>query len=318
MQRKLLLNLFFIPFAYLSGHFSYANEIAVGKYESTKDGISYPLLVTSTDNALNWTYPESIYKALPKFFLGQGQLVSSTCSNEHFCLAAGSYSNSVFGTNWPLVAISKDDGTSWKYLDINFPKDYWSGIFAYDLTTTCNNSVCIIASDYRAQKDQHFPFIAVTHDRGESWSYPEQLKDTNFVINKIDCTEESCVAVGLKKIPDSNKTEPLIAVSTDAITWLFPKINSANEIFNISNVKCKNNVCIAIADYFYNQKQINFQVLRSQDKGFSWDAIQVDAQPDEISTFGGTKVITNDGNGTWVIAVSESIYHTYRSSDDLR
>ena len=98
--------------------------IAGGNYQNANG--NYPLLANSTDAGKTWTYRiTSTYPGMTNDRMTDGYFNAVQCK-ETICFAAGGYSN---GTkNYPLLAVSRDGGTTWSY-SINslypaLPADY--------------------------------------------------------------------------------------------------------------------------------------------------------------------------------------------------
>ena len=99
--------------------------VAAGSY-STQPGNYFPLLATSSDNGLSWSYKIDDSNApVGNTF---GSFYSANCSGST-CVAAGRYLDSS-GTRYPLLATSHNSGASWTYsIDSstpNLPNDYVS------------------------------------------------------------------------------------------------------------------------------------------------------------------------------------------------
>jgi len=89
--------------------------VAVGQYEndlSTPFVSNAPLLGQSFDNGVTWQYPTNI-TTLPS--TGTNGVFNSVSCSGVTCVAAGEYNDTASGQNYPLLAQTTDNGTTWTY-----------------------------------------------------------------------------------------------------------------------------------------------------------------------------------------------------------
>ena len=276
---------------------------------TTLDELQRPLLAVSKDKGHSWSYPHAIFKNLkstvdPSF--QNGFFISSSCTgerNQAVCVAAGSYSN--LTSTMPLLTISRDAGQTWFYppditkdLANKIGHSFKGGFFnAVSCSGKGTKAVCIAAGSYFRQSGASVPFLALTKDGGNSWSYPDfiytklkTLVDPNFLAGTFDGA--SCIGSGNKTIciaagnycNKTNECFPLLAQSSNGgKTWSYPSsvysnltsvidLNYTRGIF--SEVSCSgvenNNFCIAAGQYSNNQSQTFPLLAFSKDSGLTW------------------------------------------------
>jgi len=222
--------------------------ISAGNFCTTSIcNLQIPLVALSTDKGKTWSYPSSIFNNLksidPTF--ESGTFVSSSCTGEGeqaICVAAGNYSNGP--TILPLLALTRDGGNTWTYppsiledLATKIGHGFRGGLFT---GVSCSGSgkkaVCTAAGAYFRTSGANIPFLAISRDGGETWSYPDfiytklkTLVDSDFVGGVFDGT--SCIGTGKDAICtaagnycDKNQIcYPLLALSTNGgKTWSYP------------------------------------------------------------------------------------------------
>lgn len=276
-----------------------------------------PLVALSTDKGKNWTYPSSIFKDIktvidPTF--DSGLFVSSSCrgsGNKTFCLAAGEYFNS--STVLPLLAQTKDGGNTWSYpsaiytdLPARIGHGFAGGFFNAASCTGAGATIrCIAAgSYYTATSSAAIPFLALTKDGGQNWSYPpaiytklKTLVDPNFrqgTFYGATCTDRGnhsiCIAAGEYCIDKfCTNVFPLVALTTDGgKTWSYPSSVHTDLTIKIdpnflrgffSSVSCTginanigtegDSFCVASGQYSTDTASFPL-VAYSNDNGMTW------------------------------------------------
>ena len=284
--------------------------IASGNFCTTDNcDFQLPLVALSKDKGKTWSYPASIFKNLgttvdPKF--QSGFFISSSCTgegNQAICIAAGSYSNG--SSTMPLLTLSQDGGQTWFYptdilddLAARIGHRFIGGLFnAASCSGSGKKAVCIASGSYFTTSGGGIPFLALSRNGGDSWTYPDfiytKLKtvvDPNFVGGTFDGA--SCIGTGKHAICTAagnycNKSQlcfPLLALSTNGgKTWSYPPSVYSNLMSIIdpgfrfgffSSVSCsgipENNFCTAAGQYSNDQSETFPLVAYSKDSGNTW------------------------------------------------
>ena len=284
--------------------------VASGNFCTTDNcDFQLPLLALSTNKGKTWTYPSSIFKNLdtnvdPKF--QSGFFISSSCTgegNQAICIAAGSYSNG--SSTMPLLTLSQDGGKTWSYpSDIvdNLPAKighrFIGGLFnAASCSGSGKKAVCMASGSYFTTSGAGIPFLAISRNGGDTWTYPDyiytKLKtvvDPDFIGGSFEGA--SCIGTGKQAICTAagiycNKNQycfPLVALSSNGgKTWSYPPSVFSNLLSVIapdfkfgffSGINCSgipdNNFCTAAGQYS-NDKSETFPLIAfSTDKGNTW------------------------------------------------
>ena len=283
--------------------------IAAGNFLTTGDASQRPLLAVSTDKGNTWSYPAAIFTNLattvdPKF--QNGFFISSSCTgegNQAVCIAAGSYSNDK--ATMPLLAQSNDGGQTWSYpVDIlndlanKIGHGFIGGLFnAASCSGSGKKAICIASGSYFRKSGAGTPFLAISRDGGDTWSYPDfiytKLKtvvDPNFAGGNFDGA--SCTGSGKKTIcmaaggycNKTNECFPLLVLSTNGgKTWSYPPSIYSNltsviapnyKLGFLGDVSCSGienyNFCTASGQYSNNQSETFPLLAFSTDSGNTW------------------------------------------------
>ncbi|MGM9452931.1 fibronectin type III domain-containing protein [Legionella bozemanae] len=266
--------------------------VAVGTYNGST---SRPLLALSKDAGTIWTFPASI--TAPVFTpnnahpFNAGSFNSASCTN-NTCVAVGSYADANF-IGRPLLALSKNAGTTWAYPDSitaplftpNNTHPFNNGLFN---STSCTGNTCIAVGSYNDGSIDR-PLLALSKDAGTTWTFPEAITAPVFTpnnthpfnngfFNGASCTGNTCIAVGAYH--DGSTGRPLLALSKNAgTTWTFPASITA-PVFTPNNAhpfntgsfngaSCAGNTCIAVGAYHDGSTPRPFLAL-SKDAGTTW------------------------------------------------
>ncbi|MCE3533751.1 sialidase family protein, partial [Legionella resiliens] len=208
--------------------------IAAGQHFNGVEGVGYPLLASSTNGGLTWTY--RIFNGtptLPSDFTSSGIFTDTSCSATT-CVASGRYINTG-GNLIPLLATSTNNGVTWSFRISSsspaLPADFASGSLS---SVTCLSNNCIAAGNYTdigaAFLPEHFyPLLAASSDNGLTWTYritsstpglPAGYIDAAF-LNSVSCNEQNCIAAGTYGSLDE-PIYPLVAVSKNRGTnWTY-------------------------------------------------------------------------------------------------
>ena len=269
--------------------------IAAGSYV---DGtVTRPLLAVSANMGATWTYPETI--TAPVFapnnthLFSSGEFYSASCT-ANTCIAAGYYVDDGSVAR-PLLAVSINAGMSWTFPEFitapvftpNNSNPFSEGAFT---SASCTANTCIAVGNYVDSTVVSRPLLAVSTDRGATWTYPESITAPVFTPNNshpfsrdgyfrgASCTANTCIAVGTYF--DGTAPRPLLAVSTDrGATWTYPESITA-PVFTPNNsnpfsaggfdgASCTANTCSAAGGY-YDGLVTRPLLAVSTNAGMSW------------------------------------------------
>jgi hypothetical protein len=188
-----------------------------------------PLLAMSQDGGATWSYPEAIYSnALPHSFQ-DGILKTASCSDK-LCIASGFFYNKNSALARPLLAVSRDGGTTWSYPEAIYssalPKHFSFG--SLDGGANCNGNLCI-ATGYFHGDGKIRPLLAMSQDGGVTWSYPPAIYSSETLPSSFTeaelisarCKGKYCTASG--HYYDGQNNRPLLAMTQDGgKTWSYP------------------------------------------------------------------------------------------------
>ncbi|MDR3442571.1 MAG: sialidase family protein [Legionella sp.] len=263
---------------------------AVGQYSDNSAGNTLrPLLAMTQDNGANWTFPSSITQpTLTPTFSGSGDLSAVSCTSAH-CVAVGQYrDNSSPSVVHPLLALTQDNGSSWKF-PTSITQPTLTPAFANGSlsSASCSGLTCVAVGQYRDSQGGDSPLLFLSQDGGSNWSSPASTAqpDTtpaygNFgTFGSVSCSGTVCIAGG--RYQDStpqHQQQPLLALSqNNGTTWTFPTATTQPTVTpayyhlgTYSSVNCNGNTCIAGGQYNDLQGIYHPMIAVSQDKGRTW------------------------------------------------
>ncbi len=264
-----------LPASFKSGWFSGSPSctgnycIAVGSYRDDKKYL--PLLAVTRDAGITWSYPDEINS--PNF--REGMFYDSTCIGST-CMAVGYHYE---GTTYPLLALSKNYGATWTYVtETTLPAPFYREHFSGGIS--CSESLCIISGEYD-NRTKPWPLLAVSNDKGETWSYPSEIIKSAlppfFMRGKLDggssCSGNICVATGY--FSDKTTERPLLAFTNDSgKTWTYPSdiiSNLPNQFISgkFYDASCNGNTCVAVGEYKDRQRTRPLLAVTT-DMGATW------------------------------------------------
>ncbi|WP_298624143.1 sialidase family protein [uncultured Legionella sp.] len=243
--------------------------IAVGDYIDINSD-KRPLLALSQNSGTTWTYPDSITSPTldDNPYASDGNFMSASCSGST-CIAVGSYidTNSL---QRPLLALSQDSGTTWKFVEsITTPETgtYTFKDFGSLESASCYGTTCIAGGAYLDTDDMVRNLLVVSLDSGTNWTYSDAIQSVSGVwdyfaqwggILGTSCYDSLCVAVG--NIAGTT-AQPFVATSQDSgATWTYvpametPVLPSNPYVDNgfLNSVACNASACIASGRYDSN------------------------------------------------------------------
>lgn len=237
-----------------------SDAISAGSY-LTNQGSTRPLLAISHDGGEGWSYPASVFSALP---INTGLIAlftSASCSRLN-CLASGRFDRLLPGKDlsFPLLMSSQNGGDTWSLPSTilsALPKDFKQGRFTTQ--PLCSGQNCLVAGFYLAT-NLKLPLLANSSDAGSTWTYPESIivnLPTDFLgpafFKGVTARAADCFAVGQYQ-NKSHKMIPLFSASHDGCkSWTYPKVPGLPGDFSegiLNSVVCHQmRGCIAVGTY---------------------------------------------------------------------
>lgn len=284
MQKKWQLNtLMAVLFSLFSSSLIAANtDVLLG----VGDGYDYsntmfPVLAIGQNQGENWTYPTL---SLPSDFKNSGLLTQTNCQ-QGSCVATGSYLTQTKGYQ-NVSFTSKNNGKTWDYTPIPLPHLAESSASLFGPVLSCNRDLCAIGATYAffPRNPLYAPTLAISKDQGSTWIYsnlcnmPDDYGNQGY-FEKIDCTNEMCVAVG-HYTPEENEAhrKPLLATKLNhADNWIYHELSVPNPLvyrLELNSVSCSDKSCVATGTYQTDTSHSKVLpiLFSSFDKGASWKA----------------------------------------------
>lgn len=279
---------------------------AVGQYfDNTPDGTLRPLLAMTQDNGASWTYPSSITQPTLTPAFSRGGLLSSVFCSGTFCVAAGKYGDGASPSiQHPLLAITHDNGSSWKFpASITQPTLNPAFAFGELDSVSCSGLTCVTVGQFQDKLTARYPLLFLSQDGGSSWSSPASIAHPsvnpiyrrNGILFSVSCSGTVCIAGGNYEgiIGGIFASPPLLALSQNGGTsWTFPLATSQpdvtpayNDLGTYKSVSCNGNTCIAGGQY-YDGFIVHPMIAVSQDKGSSWSFPASITQPALTPAYG--------------------------------
>ncbi|HHF7368023.1 TPA: hypothetical protein ACPSKY_003174 [Legionella bozemanae] len=228
--------------------------IASGAYINSA-GLTYPLIASSTNGGVNWTYPVSSSPALPTG-VSQAQFATSSCYG-NTCIAVGGYQFgqtpfpalkqsptplATFRLGYPLLAVSTNTGINWSYVMPGALAAPSNG--ALFTGASCSSKSCVASGSYSDIDGVVYPLLIITTDKGAHWSYkiaksyPQLPSDFDINpnsrggnFNDSSCSGYFCAAAGSYTALNASGNQiiyPLLASSSDGGTSWSYTITSSN------------------------------------------------------------------------------------------
>lgn len=246
--------------------------VAAGSWMD-KNAVFRPLLSWSNDAGNTWHYLDMLHQepVLPK--VSSSKLQDITCT-EHFCLAAGMYTDTDKLT-LPLLARGEyQPEFSWHFLtksiQPHLPDNFQEGQFN---EVSCNKHTCLAAGEYFNEARHRFPLLMRSGKTGKRWkmpvlNLPSDFKEGNF--QGIQCDESLCLTVG--DYHNGSHTKPFLMLSTDeGKTWhtaAIPMPDNHQE-GTLTQVSCEKKWCIAAGALTEDDHSWPF-LIYSNDAGKHW------------------------------------------------
>jgi hypothetical protein len=259
---------------FLFSSFLYASDaaqhplMAFGFYSTLQNKI-LPLLATSKDQGKTWTYPQDILK-MP-FEARDYDLDTAGCTQDT-CIVAG---DAILNSDMThlLLALTSNQGVNWSYVKTQ-PDDYvsmWDNI-----QMSCTDQFCAIASSYTNTSGKILPFLAVSTDKGHTWSYPSSViselptKDEGPLFESIDCNSFG-ICIGII-VDAQERVARYLAIGThNATQWTYSPITQGGAYPVLSDATCNAKFCIAVG---------NSLLLTSSNQGKTWSKVAIPCSHD--------------------------------------
>lgn len=173
--------------------------IAIGTYEGAENK-HVPFVAVSRDKGQSWFFPESIISNMPGG-AQSGDVRDFDC-NSKACTLVGYFDD----LKLPLLAISKDNGTTWNY-PIKLDNEASRG---FDLVN-CRENQCIAVGSEKINDTNHLITSAISKDDGETWTI-SRTENINLVpiFTALTCTEDRCLISGYSNTPSNT---PIVFLS---------------------------------------------------------------------------------------------------------
>lgn len=226
----------------------------------------------------------ALYFPISPVNAGQKKHVNSNILNRS--IFAGGYYSCDENERYPLLAVSHDGGENWNYTinkESPLPKGYYTSFYGIN-SISCNQKICVASGSYTADDGIEYPFLAVSHDKGDSFLYkvekdnhlPLDFKKDGFFYS-TSCNQQVCVAVGDYR--DDERYYPMMAVSRDnGLSWhyMIQKNTHLPEYFKSAegfhSVHCSKTSCVAVGQYVQNGfRSITPLIAVSTDGGLTFD-----------------------------------------------
>lgn len=164
--------------------------VAVGHEERDH---SAPLIMVSTDKGHSWTnktftHPES---SKPNYYHQPlGTLSCSGAGDNSVCIAGDNRGNWMLKDPFPLLVVSSDGGKTWQANPL---------LSKYE-STSVNNVYCSVSGKQNvclaSYVSYHGSTFAVSHDKGKTWSYNDNMPMTPYLLSCMGNSARSdCVTI---------------------------------------------------------------------------------------------------------------------------
>jgi photosystem II stability/assembly factor-like uncharacterized protein len=251
-------------------------KIGIGTY-IYESSIQQPMLIMG-DESGSWSFINNIINTDKD---KGGYLYNITCKN-NICISTGAVETEPYygrvNHRRPLFMISHDHGKTWSETNISNLPPIVDGIAP---SISCISNVCTAVGWYQIKGGHNFPLLLSSNDNGQSWSYKEDIVNLPTMqdgsLSTITCSDNSCIAGGTYNISKNDKRLLFLTSKDRGQSWSFvqdsidpPKMESADLI----NIKCNNNICIAVGNYSTRYDDAHALLLVSHDQGESWKNVK--------------------------------------------
>jgi hypothetical protein len=252
---------------YYSGYARTGNtDLIVGvDNEADNEGdISRPVLIRSDDNGKSWNLLD-----LSPADTKVADFGNITCDNGE-CILIGSKRGDFHKDNLFMLTAS-GDMQSWKEIT-NLPP---INKMINEYPSNCTSSYCVItASVYNNKTDGEDPVFFYTGKNKKEWltaQLPHETKTIDeIMMNEVNCSGDTCVAVGYMRFKSVDHGLPALYVSHDrGANW--ERKTLVDQSGKLTTAQCHDHYCIAAGSYINSHRTTTKSMVAvSQDNGMNW------------------------------------------------
>lgn len=201
--------------------------------------------------------------------------ITTTVTAPSIYSVTGGYYLNTAGSNYGLLTLSSDAGTTWNYgidgtsLTSVYPDgfDPTSAQTTFVISSECSSSLCILGGSYNAGSA---PLIATNGGEGNTWSYPVDSSGQGTVLpasfnyaqfSSVSCADDQSICVAAGSYVSGSDVYPMLLTNTDqhGLIWnlaidqnnlpsdFVPGFFGAYATF--SSVDCTPSICVAVGIY---------------------------------------------------------------------
>lgn len=244
--------------------------VAAGLYYPDSEGDpAVPLVASSQDHGVSWSYVPLLSN------LNVDGHPPASCNNT-FCAVAFDKLTPTPPLVYPFIEIWNQKANTWSLAHVAAPKDISEASLS---DISCNENICSAVGAYSTVHTKTpgtmATLLLVSTDQGLSWttaSFKLPADTVTSGLNKVQCFENSCIAVGVY-VTQKGQEElefPLIVTTNDkGVTWNAAKTSAfpINSYFN--SIKCYKDRCMVVGKREEDQNNPLLLAV-SKDQGKTW------------------------------------------------
>lgn len=201
--------------------------------------------------------------------------------NNTFFMIATTANNKVYQPN---IFTSEDNGKTWKTAAINSLKNDIS----YQLQRIdCNNTYCIAAGSVKRLEANQI-FTLISNDNGNTWNLNQNAipyESESLTINNVIVNQSKWILSGNATFANLDHHSFVLLSNDQGKTWNTINFASmSNREFELSNLKCVANYCVAIGIYDLSAgTQYSLpSIFESLDEGQNWNQSTIRNLPNKL------------------------------------